>query len=288
MTGIDCEVGSTTTLDNTIIALNTYQGYDTLAAGYSDIAGGPVSQTSANNLIGIGGSGGLTNGSDGNLVGVANPGLAAGLANIGGPTQTIALLPGSPAIDAGSTRLASMYVFPGHQPRRNGLPRIVNGTVDIGAFESPVFGNPTVYTVTDISVQLPDDTGDLLYAINQANNNTNPAGSEIEFDPTVFGSPQTITLASTLVLSETAGPEVIDGPGASLVTVSGNNAVEVFSVGERRDGHPRRPHHLGRLDATATVAAASTTTGHADGHQLHHRQQLGRLQTAAASTTTAR
>ena len=52
----------------------------------------------------------------------------------------------------------------------------------------------------------------------------------IQFDPTVFASPQTITLASTLVLSETAGPEVIDGPGANLVTVSGNNAVEVFSV----------------------------------------------------------
>ena len=42
--------------------------------------------------------------------------------------------------------------------------------------------------------------------------------------------PQTITLSSTLVLSEKAGPEMIDGPGASLVTVSGNNAVEVFSV----------------------------------------------------------
>src|SRR5262249_54213335 len=37
-------------------------------------------------------------------------------------------------------------------------------------------------------------------------------------------------LASTLVLSETAGPEGIDGPGASVVMVSGNNAVEVFSV----------------------------------------------------------
>ena len=29
--GLDCEVRSITTLDNTIIALNTYQGYDTLA-----------------------------------------------------------------------------------------------------------------------------------------------------------------------------------------------------------------------------------------------------------------
>ena len=74
-------------------------------------------------------------------------------------------------------------------------------------------------------------SGDLLYCITQANANPNTVGSVIEFDPTVFGSPQTITLSSTLELSETAGPEVIDGPGANLVTVSGNNAVEVFSIG---------------------------------------------------------
>ena len=58
---------------------------------------------------------------------------------------------------------------------------------------------------------------------------TPPAARSSSTRPSL-ASPQTITLASTLVLSETAGPEVIDGPGASLVTVSGNNAVEVFSV----------------------------------------------------------
>ena len=58
------------------------------------------------------------------------------------------------------------------------------------------------------------NTGDLPYVIDQANANTNTAGSEIEFDPSVFDSPQTITLSSTLALSETDGPEVIDGPGA--------------------------------------------------------------------------
>ena len=74
------------------------------------------------------------------------------------------------------------------------------------------------------------DSGTLPYVVGLANANINTAGSEIEFDPTVFASPQTITLASTLVLSETAGPEVIDGLGASIVTVSGGGAVEVFSV----------------------------------------------------------
>ena len=93
-------------------------------------------------------------------------------------------------------------------------------------------GSPTIYTVnsTGNGTTGTGDSGTLPYVIGQANANTNTAGSEIQFDPTVFGSPQTITLASTLALSETAGPEVIDGPGASIVTVSGNNAVEVFSV----------------------------------------------------------
>ena len=74
------------------------------------------------------------------------------------------------------------------------------------------------------------NAGDLVYVIGLANTNTNPGGSIIQFDPTVFASPQTITLGSILELSETAGPEVIEGPGANLVTVSGNDAVEVFSV----------------------------------------------------------
>ena len=92
----------TTILNNTIVALNTNYG----EASPDDIAG-TVSSTSAYNLIGTGGSGGLVNGVNGNQVGVADPGLDPnGLQNNGGPTQTIALAAGSPAIDAGSNALA--------------------------------------------------------------------------------------------------------------------------------------------------------------------------------------
>ncbi len=90
-------------------------------------------------------------------------------------------------------------------------------------------GNPTLFTVTDLSNSAAD-TGSLPYAIIQANANTNPAGSLIEFDPALYSSPQTIALANTLELSETAGPELIDGPGAGMVTISGNDAVRVFQV----------------------------------------------------------
>ncbi|HEV3311517.1 MAG TPA: choice-of-anchor Q domain-containing protein, partial [Chloroflexota bacterium] len=93
-------------------------------------------------------------------------------------------------------------------------------------------GSPTIYTVdpTSDTGAGSNNKGDLLYCITQANADPNTAGSEITFDPTVFNAatPQTIKLSKTLDLTETAGPEMIDGPGAGVVTISGNNAVEVF------------------------------------------------------------
>jgi hypothetical protein len=90
----------------------------------------------------------------------------------------------------------------------------------------------TIYTVdalTDTGAG-SGTTGDLEYAIDQADANTNPDGSLIQFDPTVFATPRTITLSSTLELSESAGPVVIAGPGANLLAISGNNDVGVFSI----------------------------------------------------------
>ncbi len=64
------------------------------------------------------------------------------LLNNGGPTMTMALLSGSPAIDAGSNDL----IPPGVQydQRGPGFERIVNGTVDIGAFEYEFLPEPTM------------------------------------------------------------------------------------------------------------------------------------------------
>src|SRR5262249_34310098 len=87
-----------------------------------------------NNLIGDGtGMTGLVNGVNGNQVGTAanpiDPRLGP-LADNGGPTLTHALLPGSPAIDAGNNAYATDF-----DQRGPGFPRIVNGLIDIGAFE---------------------------------------------------------------------------------------------------------------------------------------------------------
>ena len=79
---------------DTVVAGNTED------SGASDIGGSDVS--GSDNLIGTGGSGGLANDVDGNIVLTSLIDLAlAPLGNNGGLTQTMALLPGSPAIGAG-------------------------------------------------------------------------------------------------------------------------------------------------------------------------------------------
>jgi len=61
-----------------------------------------------------------------------------GLAENGGSVQTFthALRPGSPALDTGNNTAA-----PAFDQRGTGFARIINGTVDIGAFESPTLAN---------------------------------------------------------------------------------------------------------------------------------------------------
>jgi hypothetical protein len=96
----------------------------------SDFNGGfPVDATSSV----LGGTSFVNVSGEGNQTGVTNPGLAP-LANNGGPTQTMALLAGSPAIDAGP---ATVPDFPGNEfdQRGPGFPRVVNGKVDVGAYE---------------------------------------------------------------------------------------------------------------------------------------------------------
>ena len=75
---------------------------------------------------------GLTDGANGNIVGL-DPVLDV-LADNGGPTPTHALLPGSPAINAGDTTLTI---------DQRGIARPQDGVDDIGAFE---LGNPIKVT----------------------------------------------------------------------------------------------------------------------------------------------
>jgi len=101
---------------NTIIAAN-------YAQGCRDVLG-PLGSL-GHNLIG---DGDCTVPDPTDLVNI-DP-LLGPLQDNGGPTPTFALLPFSPAIDAGDNAGAPEY-----DQRGPGFPRIVNGIIDIGAFE---------------------------------------------------------------------------------------------------------------------------------------------------------
>src|SRR5262249_9701687 len=112
-------------LHNTLVAANLSGGKP------SDVSGSLNSTTSDYNLIGDG-SGGLDP-ANSNLLGTSakplNP-LLAPLAKYGGPTKTMALLPGSLAIDHGSAAN-------GNSIDQRGKSWV--GATDIGAFESQGF-----------------------------------------------------------------------------------------------------------------------------------------------------
>jgi probable HAF family extracellular repeat protein len=129
--GLEIWAFANPSLTNTLVAGN-FTGTGTTP---SDIDG-PVS--GSYNLIGTGGSGGLIDGVNGNIVGInpANLHLAP-LANYGGPTETHALLPGSPAVNAGSNSL----IPTGVTTDQRGLPRVVASNVDIGALELVISGD---------------------------------------------------------------------------------------------------------------------------------------------------
>jgi hypothetical protein len=119
------------TMKNTILAGNTIDLYFTNS---------PFLSGSNNNIMGNAGASGLTNGVNGNQIGV-DPKLLA-LASNGGFTQTHALSPCSPAINAGTSSGA-----PSTDQRGSG--RV--GTVDIGSFEYQ--SSPTTFSVNTT----PDD-----------------------------------------------------------------------------------------------------------------------------------
>lgn len=122
--GIYNNIPTPVSLSNTIVAENS-------AGAGPDIAGTILSL--GYNLIGNT-SGTIISGSTtGNLIDAAAAPLNLGpLANNGGPTQTMALLPASVAINAGEPAFIGP---PDYDQRGSGFPRVNGGRIDIGAFE---------------------------------------------------------------------------------------------------------------------------------------------------------
>jgi hypothetical protein len=125
---------ATTELFNTIVAGNTAgsaTGPDLF------LAGGSITSSGGNVIGKTDGSGATWLGSDhtGNAAAPLDPGLAP-LGEFGGPTQTMALLPGSPARNAGQPGLPFVSTFFADQ---RDFPII--GQPDSGAYEAGTLGN---------------------------------------------------------------------------------------------------------------------------------------------------
>jgi filamentous hemagglutinin family protein len=186
-----------------------------------DVSG--VFTDQGNNLIGI--SNGSTSFTTSTLVGTLasplDPRLGP-LSDNGGPTQTHALRPGSPAIDAGSNELA---IDPDTESslttdqRGTGFTRTFNGTTDIGAFESrgfaltPIAGTPQSTQVntafaTNLQLQVTDTFGQALrlndISVSFAAPGSGPSG-------TFSGSTTLLTNASGTVTAPTLTANGIDG-----------------------------------------------------------------------------
>jgi CSLREA domain-containing protein len=208
----------TITLKNTIVAGN-FRG----TGSTRDDINATVDATSSFNLIGDGtGMTGISNASNNNQVGSSGSPINAmlgALASNGGPTMTHALLPGSPAIDAGDNCVLNNSCTPPlasaltTDQRDTGFNRSADGngdgtaTVDIGAYE-----------VQSILVTNTNDSGagSLRQAITDASANADT--NAINFQAGLTG---TITLLNELQPLTSIS---INGPGPSQLTLQRSSA----------------------------------------------------------------
>ncbi len=178
------------------------------------------------------GSLGFTNGVNGNIVGtIASPVDAqlSPIASNGGPTETYALMASSMAIGAGSNALAvdENSIALATDQRGTGFDRILMGTVDMGAYESPF--SPPAPSPTNTPTATPTNTPQFVLTVAKDGTGTG----------TVMSTPAGIICGgscsasydegSMVTLTESADPDSTftgwsgggcSGTGSCLVTIS--------------------------------------------------------------------
>jgi CSLREA domain-containing protein len=204
-------------LDNTIIASNT------LGVTLVNVGSGTSISSQGYNLSTDDGGGFLT--AAGDQINT-DPKLGP-LQNNNGPTQTMALLDGSPAWDKGKN--FGVAIDERGLPRPYDDPTLVNANggdgSDIGAVEMQAGPSFVVTTTADHNDGVCDGTDcTLREAIIAAN--TKSGADAITFKESLNG---TITLQSGLGPLTVSDSVTITGPGARSLAVSGNNSIRVFT-----------------------------------------------------------
>ena len=218
--GIASDPGTTLTIGNTIVAENT-------ATTSGPDANGTIVSV-GNNLIGKtdGSSGWVNSDLTGTIAMPLNP-LLSPLGSYGGATQTMALLPGSPAVGAADTRPTTRATtIPQITTDHAAVSDSISPNPDIGAFQTQ--GSTLVVNSTaDGTVSGP---GQLTLRQAVDIDNMLSTAEPITFS-SLFNTPQTITLTGgELELSNTNGTEAITGAGADLLTISGGGTQGVFRI----------------------------------------------------------
>jgi hypothetical protein len=144
------QAGGTVNAYNSLFADNGYTqgGGDTIGSSGADYSAGGGTATLYNSLLGSFPVGNVYNGGGSFLSG--NAGLASGLGNNGGPTQTIALMAGGDAIGNGMNPIDGVILF---TDQRGYVADIASW--DIGAFQTtgmPATAPTATLTASNVSV----------------------------------------------------------------------------------------------------------------------------------------
>ncbi len=228
-------ISGTPIITNTIVAGNL------LTTGDASDANGAFDASSSYNLIGVDSNlTGISNGANGNQIGTLAMPIDANFGPLsfnGGSTQTRALLPGSPAIDAGknlSVPLATNDQRSAPFVRTFDDISVTNANggdgTDIGAFELQTL-DLSFFVVTTLTDELDYTNTDvsLREAINSASGN--PGADTVTFDQALTsGGPGTLTmLLGEFLIGDAL---TISGPGANLLTIDADAKSRIFHIND--------------------------------------------------------
>ena len=262
---------------------SSLQIYDTIVADDTASTAGPDLDGSVtslgNNLIGnsTGGSGFAAS----DLLNV-NPQLGP-LENNGGPTQTMALLPGSPAINSGDTADA-----PAYDQRGPGFPRIVNGSIDVGAFEVQAT-NVAAPIVSSINTTQGPASGGTSVTITGSNLGT-ASTATVDFGT---GHPATIVSdsGSTIVAASPAGTGTVNVTVTTLGGTSTTSSADQFTYLPLTLSPTSLATDTANQSYSATITASggsgSYTYALAPGSSLPAGLTLSNSGTVSGTTSTA-
>ncbi|MBK8040935.1 MAG: hypothetical protein IPK22_27945 [Verrucomicrobiaceae bacterium] len=304
--GISLTFANTETLRNTIIAGN-FRGASpsTTPSDIESISAPQTINTADNNVIGDAGTaGGIANGTGGNIVGNAGTGTLAianvlntTLASNGGPTQTHALVGGSPALNAGSSTFLPTDTFDldgdfdtteviDVDQRGASFTRAI-GTVDAGAFEVQKFvsignlaaiseGNSGTTNFVFTITRTGGTSGDvnMTYTVSGAAvNGTDFVGGTLPTGTatiTTGNATTTVTIpvsgdttvepneAFTVTLSAPDNGYVI--AGAPATSTINNDDAGTVSIAKITDGAEANAPTNGKFRVTQTAASSTDTT----------------------------